>query len=477
MSIQYRCRCGQEVTLRSREPVYLVVGLVLGLTVLNSILLVMLWTRTGSDTEPPLETAAQSPVTPRGAPASGRPAATTLDPTDGAGTPTPPPIAEPTATTADVDAPVAAPIEAEVNAEAVPTDAVVTGTNGGAARIEANNRGATALPPAVGTTPVDDSARPVAISLPLPTNLDAVLLWACVQSPATDDIDRLAGYLAAAAWGSGFLREAAVARLVSSDDYAWLTAAVQQPIGTELSILAPAARGPIVENLQARWSELWPRAQERLPASVATWRSAIHPARPRDLLLLVDLSESMAGELATLQQALAAQLPLLADPAAGRRWGWIGYRDEVVDSFALTADVDAFLASTTSWRAEGGGDVPEGVDRAIFEALRFQSFSWQPDSEHALVVIGDAPPPYDRIAAMVALVEGAHGSPEKHVCHTIGFLREKEYRSVPGFRELAKAGGGRVNFFSPGEDVRETLWSLLAGARSAPWAQRPWPAP
>ena len=33
MSIQYRCRCGQEVVLRPRDGVYLVVGLLVGATV------------------------------------------------------------------------------------------------------------------------------------------------------------------------------------------------------------------------------------------------------------------------------------------------------------------------------------------------------------------------------------------------------------------------------------------------------------
>ncbi|MFQ5654615.1 MAG: hypothetical protein ACE5GW_07780, partial [Planctomycetota bacterium] len=60
MPIQYRCRCGQEVTLRLREGIYLVAGLILGLTLLNTALTLFLWLRL--TTEPPRRMADRGPL-------------------------------------------------------------------------------------------------------------------------------------------------------------------------------------------------------------------------------------------------------------------------------------------------------------------------------------------------------------------------------------------------------------------------------
>lgn len=493
MSIQYRCRCGQEVTLRSREPVYLVIGLVLGLTVLNSVLLLVVWSRLGEQSAASSAAATQAPdgmapdanATDDDAPAAaaGRQGSqrTGFVPSRAA----PQPSTSPAGSEVN---PAAAARSQPLAPEATQSTDAPTADSSGAV---SSGRGSSATE-GVGATvvPLEPPAGAV-VELGRPELLDPVILWACVRPSQRKGLDRALGWLAGATWGAGFIRESARRQLAADAEFGWLLEAANESApGTlrlEVANVADSVRTAEPDRVvakqlswlrsaESRWPALWPEVLESLSPEVAVWRDGLSAPRPRDVLLLIDLSESMAADIEPIRQALSAQLPLLADAGVGqrgRRWGWISYRDEVLETAPLTADVDAFLASTASWQAEGGGDVPEGVDRAIFEALRYQSFEWDESADHVLVVIGDAPPPYERIAPMTSLVAGAHGSAEKHVCHTLGFLREEQYRTVPGFREVAEAGGGRALFLAAGEGVAEPLWGLLTGARSAPWKSRP----
>ena len=56
VSFHYRCRCGQEVVLRPREGMYLAIGALVGISLLNTILLFVLWGKVGEPA--PLEPAA-----------------------------------------------------------------------------------------------------------------------------------------------------------------------------------------------------------------------------------------------------------------------------------------------------------------------------------------------------------------------------------------------------------------------------------
>ena len=64
-------------------------------------------------------------------------------------------------------------------------------------------------------------------------------------------------------------------------------------------------------------------------------------------------------------------------------------------------------------------------------------------------------------------------SPEAWVIHCLGVLREPQMESVPGFREVAQAGGGRIDFVREGEPLLGPLWGLLIGDGPASWGERP----
>jgi hypothetical protein len=74
----------------------------------------------------------------------------------------------------------------------------------------------------------------------------------------------------------------------------------------------------------------------------------------------------------------------------------MGYRDNgdayVTKGFDLTDDLDAMYDHLQAFRADGGGDTPEHVGRALGEAVK--TFSWSKSNRvmKTIFLVGDAPP-------------------------------------------------------------------------------------
>lgn len=122
------------------------------------------------------------------------------------------------------------------------------------------------------------------------------------------------------------------------------------------------------------------------------------PAQGRaiDIVFAVDTTGSMGGLLEGAKRtvwSIANQVRDI-DPNADLRVGLVAYRDlgdtYVTKPFALTDDLDAMYAELSSYRAEGGGDVPENVDAALYEAVH--KMNWRSGAKKMIFLVGDAPP-------------------------------------------------------------------------------------
>jgi hypothetical protein len=101
------------------------------------------------------------------------------------------------------------------------------------------------------------------------------------------------------------------------------------------------------------------------------------------------------------------------DPQADLRVGLVAYKDTTSDSayvtkdFALTTDLDAVFQELSSYTARGGGDTPEDVGAALYDAVH--KMQWRSDAKKLIFLVGDAPPanrgevpPYDVTAKVAA---------------------------------------------------------------------------
>lgn len=78
------------------------------------------------------------------------------------------------------------------------------------------------------------------------------------------------------------------------------------------------------------------------------------------------------------------------------RIGLIAYRDRgddyVTKHFSITNDIHSIYAELIEFRAGGGGDHPESVNQALYEAIRQQNWSKANDTLRMVFLVGDAPP-------------------------------------------------------------------------------------
>ena len=71
------------------------------------------------------------------------------------------------------------------------------------------------------------------------------------------------------------------------------------------------------------------------------------------------------------------------DPAADVHIGLVAYRDigddYVTKDFPLSSDLDAMFANLSSFRADGGNDIPEDVDAGLYDAVH--KMAWRPGAK------------------------------------------------------------------------------------------------
>ena len=142
------------------------------------------------------------------------------------------------------------------------------------------------------------------------------------------------------------------------------------------------------------------------PVSATEMRRATNPiARPErpavEVMFVLDTTGSMGGLIAAAKEKIwsIANTLATADPTPAIRMGLVGYRDRgdgyVTTVTPLSDDLDAVYTQLMQYRADGGGDGPESVNQALYEAV--SKPDWSPDKAtyRVMFLVGDAPPHMD----------------------------------------------------------------------------------
>jgi len=115
-----------------------------------------------------------------------------------------------------------------------------------------------------------------------------------------------------------------------------------------------------------------------------------------DVVFAVDTTGSMGGLLDGAKRtvwSIASHIKDI-DPQADLHVGLVAYRDlgdeYVTKDFALTNDLDGVFAELSSYYAGGGGDIPEDVDAALYDAVH--KMQWRDGAKKMIFLVGDAPP-------------------------------------------------------------------------------------
>ena len=120
-----------------------------------------------------------------------------------------------------------------------------------------------------------------------------------------------------------------------------------------------------------------------------------------DVVFVLDTTGSMSGLIQTAKEKIwsIATTMASAQPTPEIRIGLVAYRDRgdhyvtrVVD---LSDDLDSVYAALMDFQADGGGDTPESVNRALFDAVHNVSWSQGSQAYQVVFLVGDAPPHMD----------------------------------------------------------------------------------
>ena len=127
-----------------------------------------------------------------------------------------------------------------------------------------------------------------------------------------------------------------------------------------------------------------------------------HNERPKvDVVFVLDTTGSMGGLIQTAKDKIwsIATTMSQAQPTPEIRIGLVAYRDRGDDYVTrivdLSDDLDSVYATLMDFEANGGGDGPESVNKALFDAVHNMSWSQDAQAYQAVFLVGDAPPHMD----------------------------------------------------------------------------------
>ncbi len=125
-------------------------------------------------------------------------------------------------------------------------------------------------------------------------------------------------------------------------------------------------------------------------------------ARPKvEVCFVLDTTGSMGGLIQGAKDKIwsIANEMVSTKPAPEIRFGLIGYRDKgddyITKVFDLSEDIDAIYGELMGFHANGGGDGPEAVNQALYEAVTKMSWNESKEVLKLVFLVGDAPPHMD----------------------------------------------------------------------------------
>lgn len=213
---------------------------------------------------------------------------------------------------------------------------------------------------------------------------------------------------------------------------------------------ASLQHGDVVELSESRSFD--PRLPQTIELKVS--KRELPPKAPLDVVFAIDTTGSMGDEIAKLKQTIEAihfQVTQM-NPKPDARFGMVLYRDHkdeyVTKVEPLTGDIKAFVDALDKVKADGGGDEPEDVQRALADAIGKQP--WRPEAVKMVFLLGDAPPHLD-YEDEPTYVESMHQAAAKGIKITTigasGLNQQGEYI----WRQIAQYTMGQFVFLTYGE--------------------------
>jgi hypothetical protein len=173
------------------------------------------------------------------------------------------------------------------------------------------------------------------------------------------------------------------------------------------------------------------------------------------MVFVLDTTGSMGGLLEGAKQRIWGIVNdvMMSESRPAVRIGLVAYRDRgdqyVTQVLPLTNDLDQVYSVLMGYQAQGGGDTPEDVRKALIDGVRRAGWSARSNSvAQILFLVGDAPPHNDYRDSPDVRSSASEASQKGMIVNTIQCGR------LPGTREVweAVAQVGNGQYFSISQD-------------------------
>ena len=197
-----------------------------------------------------------------------------------------------------------------------------------------------------------------------------------------------------------------------------------------------------------------------------------------DVVFVLDTTGSMGGLIQTAKEKIwsIATTMASAQQTPEIRIGLVAYRDRgdayVTKIVDLSSDLDSVYAALMDFEANGGGDTPESVNKALYDAVHNMSWSQEDQTYQVIFLVGDAPPHMDYNE--VRFPEIVASAIEKGIVintiqcgeipMTVGPWTQIASLSHGNFFQVDQAGGA-VAFTTPYDEELATLSARLDDTR------------
>jgi len=166
-----------------------------------------------------------------------------------------------------------------------------------------------------------------------------------------------------------------------------------------------------------------------------------------EVVFILDTTSSMSGLIQAAKEKIwsIATTMASAEQAPDIRMGLVAFRDRgdtyVTKVLDLSQDLDSMYAKLMDFKAQGGGDGPESVNQALYDAVNRISWSDDESVYKVAFLIGDAPPHMDYIddVKFPATIERA--KQKGIVVNTI--QSGQNHSTAPVWQSIAQLGDGK----------------------------------
>jgi len=120
-----------------------------------------------------------------------------------------------------------------------------------------------------------------------------------------------------------------------------------------------------------------------------------------EVVFVLDTTSSMSGLIQAAKEKIWSIATTMASAQENPdiKMGLVAFRDRgdayITRVFDLSDDLDSMYASLMDFRAQGGGDGPESVNQALYDAIHKVSWSQDSNVYKVAFLVGDAPPHMD----------------------------------------------------------------------------------